>query len=175
VFLDIMHSFNGYQACYHRTFSCGKPTDAQVEAYNTAWNWLESSIEAVEPGVTTAEVADQGYEPAVGQFPFQASGRALTSDDADGFVELIFDDDSGILFGAHVVGPEASELIATLSVAVSAYMTASDIAESIAVHPTLSEAVIEAAQQALGSAVHTHNRPANPVTGWVPVFPQVAQ
>jgi len=108
-------------------------------------------------GMTEAEVADQGYEPAVGQFPFQASGRALTSDDADGFVKLIFDDDSGILFGAHVVGPEASELIATLSVAVSAYMTASDIAESIAVHPTLSEAVIEAAQQALGSAVHTHN------------------
>jgi Xaa-Pro dipeptidase len=59
VFLDIMHSFNGYQTCYYRTFSCGEPTEAQVEAYDTAWEWLERAIDAVEPGVTSAEVARQ--------------------------------------------------------------------------------------------------------------------
>jgi Xaa-Pro aminopeptidase len=57
VFLDIMHSFNGYRTCYYRTFICGKPSRAQVEAYDKAWSWLKKSIEAVKPGVTTADVA----------------------------------------------------------------------------------------------------------------------
>lgn len=57
VFLDIMHSFNGYRTCYYRTFICGKPTRAQVEAYDKTWAWLKKSIEAVKPGVTTADVA----------------------------------------------------------------------------------------------------------------------
>lgn len=57
VYLDIMHSYNGYRTCYYRTFVCGKPTKAQVEAYDTAWTWLKKSMEAVKPGVTTADVA----------------------------------------------------------------------------------------------------------------------
>lgn len=57
VYLDIMHSFNGYRTCYYRTFVCGKPTKAQVEAYNKAWEWLGNSIKAVKPGATTAEIA----------------------------------------------------------------------------------------------------------------------
>jgi len=52
-----MHSFNGYRTCYYRTFACGKPTKAQVEAYNKAWEWLGKSIKAVKPGATTAEIA----------------------------------------------------------------------------------------------------------------------
>lgn len=57
VFLDIMHSFNGYRTCYYRTFSCGEPTEDQIEAYKKAWRWLKNSIDAVEPGATTADVA----------------------------------------------------------------------------------------------------------------------
>lgn len=57
VFLDLMHSFNGYRTCYYRTFSCGKPTKGQVEAYDKCWAWLKKSIEAVKPGATTAEIA----------------------------------------------------------------------------------------------------------------------
>jgi len=57
VFLDIMHSFNGYRTCYYRTFVCGKPSKAQLEAYEKAWTWLKKSIEAVKPGATTADVA----------------------------------------------------------------------------------------------------------------------
>jgi Xaa-Pro aminopeptidase len=57
VFLDIMHSYNGYRTCYYRTFVCGKPTGAQLEAYDKAWAWLKRSIDAVKPGVTTADVA----------------------------------------------------------------------------------------------------------------------
>lgn len=57
VFLDIMHSFNGYRTCYYRTFVCGKPTKAQEEAYAKAYNWLKASINAVKPGATTADIA----------------------------------------------------------------------------------------------------------------------
>jgi Xaa-Pro aminopeptidase len=69
VFLDIMHSFNGYRTCYYRTFICGKPSKAQIEAYEKAWLWLKNSIDAVKPGATTADVArcwpkaeDLGYK-----------------------------------------------------------------------------------------------------------------
>jgi Xaa-Pro dipeptidase len=57
VFLDIMHSYNGYRTCYYRTFVVGKPTKAQLEAYDLAWKWLKDSIDAVKPGATTADVA----------------------------------------------------------------------------------------------------------------------
>jgi Xaa-Pro aminopeptidase len=57
VYLDIMHSYVGYRTCYYRTFVCGKPSKAQLEAYETAWKWLKDSMEAVRPGATTADVA----------------------------------------------------------------------------------------------------------------------
>jgi len=57
VFLDIMHSYNGYRTCYYRTFVCGQPTQAQLEAYALAWKWLKDSIDSVKPGATTADVA----------------------------------------------------------------------------------------------------------------------
>jgi dihydrolipoamide dehydrogenase len=108
-------------------------------------------------GMSESDVREAGYDPLVGRFPFRASGRALSTGEAAGFVELVFDADSEILMGARVVGPEASELVSALSMAVSSYLTAGDVAETVAVHPTLSEAVVEAAQQALGTAVHTGN------------------
>jgi Xaa-Pro dipeptidase len=57
VYLDIMHSYMGYRTCYYRTFVCGKPSKAQLEAYEVAWKWLKDSIDAVKPGATTADVA----------------------------------------------------------------------------------------------------------------------
>lgn len=57
IYLDIMHSYNGYRTCYYRTFICGKPTKAQVEAYDTAWAWLKKSMNAVKSGATTADIA----------------------------------------------------------------------------------------------------------------------
>lgn len=57
VYLDIMHSYNGYRTCYYRTFVVGEPTKAQIEAYEKAWAWLKASIDAVKPGATTADIA----------------------------------------------------------------------------------------------------------------------
>lgn len=69
VYLDIMHSYNGYRTCYYRTFVCGKPTKAQVEAYDTAWAWLKKSMDVVKPGVTTKDVAE--CWPAAEEFGFK--------------------------------------------------------------------------------------------------------
>lgn len=75
VYLDIMHSYNGYRTCYYRTFVCGKPTKAQVEAYDTAWAWLKKSMDAVKPGVTTKDVAE--CWPAAEEFGFKNEEEAF--------------------------------------------------------------------------------------------------
>ncbi|PSQ02075.1 dihydrolipoyl dehydrogenase [Halobacteriales archaeon QS_5_70_17] len=109
-------------------------------------------------GMTEREAEEAGYEPSVGQFPLQASGRALTVNERDGFVRVVADEPSGFLLGAQVVAPEASELVAELGLAIEMGATLEDVAATIHVHPTLSEAVMEAAANALGEAVHTLNR-----------------
>ncbi|WP_137286670.1 dihydrolipoyl dehydrogenase [Halorussus salinisoli] len=109
-------------------------------------------------GMTEAEAEEEGFEPAVGKFPFNASGRALTTGHAEGFVRIVADEPSGFLLGAQIVGPEASELIAELGLAIEMGATLEDVAATIHTHPTLSEAVMEAAENALGHAIHTLNR-----------------
>ncbi|UWG48947.1 Pyruvate/2-oxoglutarate dehydrogenase complex, dihydrolipoamide dehydrogenase (E3) component or related enzyme [Halanaeroarchaeum sp. HSR-CO] len=109
-------------------------------------------------GMTEAEAEDAGFEPAVGKFRFGANGRALTTGHPDGFVRIVADEDSGFVLGAQVVGPDASELIAELGLAVEMGATLEDVARTIHTHPTLSESVMEAAEHALGHAIHTLNR-----------------
>jgi dihydrolipoamide dehydrogenase len=109
-------------------------------------------------GMTEAEAEEAGFEPTVGQFPFDASGRALTTGHADGFVRVVADEPSGFVLGGQVVGPEASELVAELGLAIEMGATLEDVAATVHTHPTLSEAVMEAAEHAMGKAIHTLNR-----------------
>lgn len=109
-------------------------------------------------GMTESEADEAGFETVTGQFPFRASGRALTTGDADGFVKIVADDEDGYVLGASIVGPEASELIAELALAIELGATLEDVASTVHTHPTLSEAVMEAAENALGHAIHTLNR-----------------
>jgi dihydrolipoamide dehydrogenase len=109
-------------------------------------------------GMTEAEAEEAGFEPAVGQMPFRASGRALTTNHAEGFVRVVADEPSGFVLGAQIVGPEASELIAELALAIEMGATLEDVAATIHTHPTLAEAVMEAAENAMGQAIHTLNR-----------------
>jgi dihydrolipoamide dehydrogenase len=109
-------------------------------------------------GMTEAEAVDAGFNPAVGKMPLQASGRALTMDDTDGFVRLVTDADTGFVLGGQIVAPEASELIAELGLAIELGATAEDIAATVHTHPTLSEAIQEAAENARGQAIHTLNQ-----------------
>lgn len=106
-------------------------------------------------GMTEKEAAEAGFEPLVGQAPLRSIGRALTLDDTDGFVRLVTDRETEILLGAQLVAPEASELVGELGLAVEVSATLTDVADTIHTHPTLSEAVFEAAENALGQAIHT--------------------
>jgi len=108
-------------------------------------------------GLDPDEARDRGIDPVVGRFPFSASGRALTTGEPRGFVRLVAKAD-GRVVGGQVVGPEASELIAEIGLAVEAELSLADVAETIHAHPTLSEATMEAAEHALGRAIHTLNR-----------------
>ncbi|MDF9747835.1 dihydrolipoyl dehydrogenase [Natrinema salsiterrestre] len=109
-------------------------------------------------GITESEAREAGHSPIIGEFPFNASGRALTLTETEGFVRVVAEEDTGRLLGAQIVGPEASELIGELGLAVETGLTLEDVAATIHMHPTLSEAVMEACENALGQAIHTLNR-----------------
>ncbi|MFB6282049.1 MAG: dihydrolipoyl dehydrogenase [Haloferacaceae archaeon] len=111
-------------------------------------------------GLTADEAAAAGHEPAVGEMPFDASGRALTAGPgrAEGFARVVADGETGTVLGAQIVGPEASELIAEVTLAVEMGATLEDVGATIHTHPTLAEAVMEAAENARGQAIHTLNR-----------------
>ncbi len=108
-------------------------------------------------GHTADEARAAGHAVTTGRFPFAASGRAMTTGHEDGFVRVVVDEETGALLGAQVVGEHASELIAELTLAVRSGTTAAEVAATVHTHPTLSEAVKEACEHALGRAIHTSN------------------
>lgn len=105
-------------------------------------------------GLTEKKAKELGYETKVGKFPFMASGKAFAIGERDGFVKLIFDKKYGELLGASIIGTEATELIAEIGIAISHEATYESIKSTIHAHPTLSEAVMEAAESANGEAIH---------------------
>ncbi|PSQ59116.1 MAG: dihydrolipoyl dehydrogenase [Halobacteriales archaeon SW_9_67_25] len=105
-------------------------------------------------GMTATDAEAAGFDPVVGQMPLRASGRAMTVDDTDGFVRVVADGDAGFLLGGQVVGPEASELVAELALAIEMGATLEDVASTVHVHPTLSEVVHEAVKGAAGHSIH---------------------
>ncbi|MFB6253636.1 MAG: dihydrolipoyl dehydrogenase [Halobacteriaceae archaeon] len=109
-------------------------------------------------GYSETEAEEAGFTPVTGKFPFSASGRALTTGESEGFVKIIADEESEFILGGSVVGPEASELIAEIGLAIEMGATLEDVASTIHTHPTLSEAIKEGAENALGQAIHTLNR-----------------
>ena len=106
-------------------------------------------------GMTEAEAETAGFDPVVGEMPLRGNGRALTLDDREGFVRLVADADTEFLLGGQIVGPEASELVAEVGLAIEMGARLEDIAGTVHTHPTLSEAVHEAAMAARGDAIHT--------------------
>ena len=107
-------------------------------------------------GLTEEEARAEAREIRTGTFSFQANGRALTMDSPDGLVKIIADKDDRIL-GAHILGACGSDLIAEITLAMTKGLTISDIAASIHIHPTLSEAVMEAALKVESRAIHCLN------------------
>jgi len=105
-------------------------------------------------GLTEAQAKERGFKVKVGKFPFQANGKAIALDDFEGIVKFIVDEEFGELLGAHIIGPEAAELLSEIGVAKQLEYSADDIARTVHAHPTLSEAIMEAALAAGDGAIH---------------------
>ncbi|WP_435320973.1 dihydrolipoyl dehydrogenase [Haloarchaeobius sp. TZWSO28] len=110
--------------------------------------------EVATVGLSATEARERGFDPVTGRFPLSANGRALSLDTDEGFVRLVAAADSGRLLGAAIVGPEASELIAEPTLAIQNGLTIADIADTVHAHPTLSEAVMESAEDVFGTPIH---------------------
>ena len=108
-------------------------------------------------GLSQADAKNHGVQTVTGKFPFSANGRALASSEFDGFVKVIADKDSGLLLGVEIIGGESSDLISEATLAIEMGATLEDIALTIHPHPTLPEAMMEAAENALGKAIHIQN------------------
>ena len=105
-------------------------------------------------GLTEAQAKEKGYNVKVGRFPFTASGKATGIGETAGFVKIITDAKYGEILGAHLIGPEVSELLPELTLAQRMELTTAEIARNIHVHPTLGEVVMEAAHAAEGQAIN---------------------
>jgi len=105
-------------------------------------------------GLTEEEAAAEGINVRIGKFPFRALGKAIGVSKTDGFVKILTDSDSGQVLGAHIIGLHAGDYIAELALAMEMNATAEDIAATIHVHPTMPEAVLEAALDAERRVIH---------------------
>ncbi|HAM82106.1 dihydrolipoyl dehydrogenase [Ornithinibacillus bavariensis] len=117
------------------------------------------AVAFVEPelatvGMTEQEAKDAGYNVKVAKFPFGANGRALSLNATDGFLKLVTRKEDGLVLGGQIAGPNASDMISEIGLAVESGMTAEDIALTIHAHPTLGEITMEAAEVALGTPIH---------------------
>ena len=121
--------------------------------YSTIPSCIFTSPEVASVGLTEQQVRDKGIEYKVGKFPYTASGKATAAGERDGFVKLIFDAEERLL-GAHFVGHNVTEMIGEPTLAKTLGVTAHRIARTIHAHPSMHEAVMEAAEDALGCAIH---------------------
>ena len=130
--------------------------------YDTVPNVIYTHPEVAWVGQTEAAAAASGTPVKTGAFPFAASGRALAANDAVGVVKLVADAESDRLLGMHVFGPQASEIVAQGVIGMEFDASAEDLGLTMFAHPTLSEAVHEAALGVAGRAIHMVNRKAKP-------------
>ena len=129
----------------------GKPGHVNYAAVaNVVYIWPE----VASVGMTEAEAKESGAEFKVGKFPWMANGRARAMDETDGFVKVIADAKTDRVLGLHILGPRASDLIAEAALAMEFEASAEDIARSVHAHPTLPEAVKEAALAVHGQQIH---------------------
>ncbi len=122
--------------------------------YNNIPGCTYCSPEVASVGYTEKAAKEAGYEIKVGKFPFSASGKASAAGVKEGFVKVIFDAKYGEFLGAHMVGANVTELIAEVVVARKLETTGMEIIKSVHPHPTMSEAIMEAAAQAYGECIH---------------------
>ena len=130
---------------------CG--LEPEAVDYSTIPSCIFTSPEVASVGMTEKQAEDAGIDYKVGRFPFTASGKATAAGDRDGFAKLIFDHEEHLI-GAHLVGANVTEMLGEPTLAKRLGITAHTIARTIHSHPTMHEGVMEAAEAALGVAIH---------------------
>jgi len=128
--------------------------DPQPVDYGNVPGCTYTNPEVASVGMTEKAAKEAGYELKVGKFPFTASGKASAAGAKDGFVKLVFDAKYGELLGAHLIGANVTEMIAELVLARKLETTGEEIIKAVHPHPTMSEAVMEAAAAAYGEVIH---------------------
>ncbi len=113
-----------------------------------------ASPQVASLGLTEAQAKELGHEIRVGKFSFRNNGKALGLDEYDGFVKLVVDKKYGEILGAHLIGPEVTDLTGELSLARSMELTPVELAHAVHAHPTLTEVIAEAALDSMGEAIH---------------------
>ncbi|QQE76261.1 dihydrolipoyl dehydrogenase [Brevibacillus composti] len=129
----------------------GHPAEVDYKAIPAV---VFSDPEIASVGISESQAKEQGIDYVAGRFPFAANGRALSVNAGEGFVKLIADKETKIVLGAQIVGPEASNIIAEIGLAIEMGATLEDIELTIHAHPTLGEVTMEAAELALGRPIH---------------------
>jgi len=114
--------------------------------------------EVASAGLTVEEAGKRGRKVKIGKFPFSVLGRAIANNDTDGFVKILVDAETTEVLGLHVVGNGAGDMIAEAALAIEMGALADDLGLTIHAHPTLPEAIMEAAKAAQGEAIHIQNR-----------------
>jgi len=122
--------------------------------YDHVPNCTYTDPEVASVGLTERKAKERGYDVKIGKFPFTASAKARILGEANGLVKLVSDKKYDELLGVHIVGPRATELIAEACAALELEATSESIAKTIHAHPTLSEAMMEAAEDVLGHSIH---------------------
>jgi dihydrolipoamide dehydrogenase len=122
--------------------------------YKTIPGCTYTNPEVASVGMTEKQAIEAGFEVKIGKFPFTASGKASAAGAKEGFVKLIFDAKYGELLGGHLIGANVTEMIAELVVAMKLETTGQELIKSIHPHPTMSEAIMEAAAAAYGEVIH---------------------
>jgi dihydrolipoamide dehydrogenase len=144
----------------HRASAEGVAVVESIYGINSMINYLSipnviyTDPEVATVGLTEQEARQAGREVIIGKSLFKANSRARCSSEMEGLVKVVGDKKSGILLGLHIIGPHASELIGEGMLAIQKKATVEDLAKAVQAHPTLSEAIKEAALDALGCAIH---------------------
>lgn len=117
--------------------------------------------EIASVGLSERRAIEEGHKIVVGRFPYAALGKAQGMREIHGFFQIVAAADSGCILGAQIIGADASTLIAEAALAVQNKLSLSALADCVHAHPTLPEGLKEAAEAALGRAIHAVNRPAS--------------
>ncbi|MFS8072088.1 MAG: dihydrolipoyl dehydrogenase [Byssovorax sp.] len=148
----------------HKAMKEGEVIAEVVAGHKVEKDWVTipgaifTDPEIATAGLTADEAVAKGYEVTVGKFPFAALGRAMAINETEGFVKIVADKKTKQILGIHIVGPEASTMISEGALALEMAAFLDDVAMTIHPHPTMGEAVMEAAAHALGQAIHIPNR-----------------